>query len=158
MASQSKTLLQSDLQRLSQAGAISDAAVVAGPEGWQVMVQVHRTQYPIAAKRGGLRSFRRLETAVAFLQDAGLGQFRVDARGYDRQAHPANHRRPDAAAALRHAHEAAAHDAWFRGQVQAALREADDPATEWVAHEVVKIDLQQQRTALQARIQRLDAD
>ena len=43
--------------------------------------------------------------------------------------------RNDAAERMRYAHEAAAHDKWFRAQVEQALLEADDPNTQWVSHE-----------------------
>ncbi|MDZ3798092.1 MAG: hypothetical protein U0T03_04740 [Xanthomonadales bacterium] len=49
-------------------------------------------------------------------------------------------KRPDRAEALRRDHEAAAHDEWFRVEVQAAQAEADDPATPWVAHDDAKRD------------------
>ena len=39
---------------------------------------------------------------------------------------------------MRHAHEAAAHDKWFRAQVEQALTEADNPATVWLSNEEVK--------------------
>ena len=34
---------------------------------------------------------------------------------------------------LRHAHEAAAHDKWFRDQVAEAIKEADAPDAQWVS-------------------------
>jgi len=50
------------------------------------------------------------------------------------------------------AYATAAHDTWFRTQVQQALAEADDPHTAWVSHDATKQDMQRQRAALQARI------
>lgn len=49
--------------------------------------------------------------------------------------------RPDASQRLKRAHKAAAHDAWFRAEVEAGIKEADDPATEWVPHSKVIADL-----------------
>lgn len=46
----------------------------------------------------------------------------------------------------------AVHDKWFREQVAEALQEADDPSTVWIAHDIVKADMQRQREALLARI------
>ncbi|WP_137114101.1 hypothetical protein [Mesorhizobium sp. GR13] len=46
-----------------------------------------------------------------------------------------------------------ADDAWVREQVADAVREADDPNTEWVWHEVVKQDMARQRAELLARIE-----
>jgi hypothetical protein len=40
------------------------------------------------------------------------------------------------------------HDQWFRGEVEQALREADDPTIERIPHEVVRDDWQWRRTAL----------
>ena len=47
----------------------------------------------------------------------------------------------------------AAHDSWVREQVADAVREADDPATEWIPHAVVKQDMARQRAELLARIE-----
>jgi len=38
---------------------------------------------------------------------------------------------------MRQAHQAAAHDKWFRAQVEQALQEADDPNTVWLSNEKV---------------------
>lgn len=38
---------------------------------------------------------------------------------------------------MRHAHEAALHDNWFRAQVEQALTEADNPTTAWLSNEEV---------------------
>lgn len=46
-----------------------------------------------------------------------------------------------------------ADDAWVREQIADAVREADDPNTEWVPHEVVKQDMARQRAELLARIE-----
>lgn len=41
------------------------------------------------------------------------------------------------------------HDRWFRGEVERALSEADDPATSRLAHESVRSSWQQQRAAIE---------
>lgn len=46
-----------------------------------------------------------------------------------------------------------AHDTWFLAQIEEAMREADDPNTEWAPHEVVKQDMARQRAELLARIE-----
>jgi len=43
--------------------------------------------------------------------------------------------------AMKRAHEAAAHDRWFRSQVEEALREADDPSTLSIPHEQVMAEM-----------------
>ena len=45
------------------------------------------------------------------------------------------------------------HSEWFREQVEDAMREADNTATEWIPHAVVKQDIARQRAALLARIE-----
>ncbi|PSJ62521.1 hypothetical protein [Kumtagia ephedrae] len=45
------------------------------------------------------------------------------------------------------------YDAWFDAEIDAALKEADDPNTEWVPHEVVKEDMARQRAELLARLE-----
>ena len=79
----------------------------------------------------------------------GIEHFDVDAADYEAEG---GRTRPDRAEAMRRAHEAAGHDKWFREQVEEAIKEADDPNTEWVPHEVVKQDMARQRAELLARI------
>jgi len=44
------------------------------------------------------------------------------------------------------------HDAWFRGEVEQALREADDPNAEWISDGDAKASWAVQRAELRARI------
>lgn len=53
----------------------------------------------------------------------------------------ARHGRPDTAARVKRAPEAAEHDAWFREQVDQAIKEADDPKTKWVSHADAMADM-----------------
>ena len=46
---------------------------------------------------------------------------------------------------------ARAHDAWFRGEVEQALREADNPKTPRIAHENVDSNWRKQRAKLAKR-------
>ena len=41
------------------------------------------------------------------------------------------------------------HDRWFRGEVEHAVAEADDPATARLAHESVRSSWQQQRAVIE---------
>ena len=43
------------------------------------------------------------------------------------------------------------HDAWFRGEVEQALREADDPAVRRISHDDVKANWDRQRAGLTGR-------
>lgn len=55
------------------------------------------------------------------------------------------------AGAAQTAHEAAAHDRWFREQVQMALDEADKPDAEFIPHEQVMAEWEIQRAELLRR-------
>ncbi len=53
--------------------------------------------------------------------------------------------------AVRREEEAREHDAWFRGEVEQGMREADDPAVRRIPHEDVRSNWRQQRAALMKR-------
>jgi predicted transcriptional regulator len=53
--------------------------------------------------------------------------------------------------AVRRWHETQEHDAWFRGEVEQALREVADPAVGRVPHEQVISSWRQQRAELERR-------
>ncbi|MDQ2734191.1 MAG: hypothetical protein M3Y55_04190 [Pseudomonadota bacterium] len=72
------------------------------------------------------------------------GGFDVDAMNFDPQT-VSTYRRPDASESLKRAHAAAAHDQWFREQVAQGLKEADDPATQWVSRETVRAESARRR-------------
>lgn len=145
-----ETIDHGTLAELVEAGALRGAHVVGQPGGWSLRVKYGAAERSLAAQRSRqVRIFRRMETLVSYLKDVGIERFDVDAADYEAEGGKS---RPDRAEALRRAHEAAAHDRWFREQVEVALKEADDPATEWVPHEVVKQDMARQRAELLARI------
>ncbi|KAB2851466.1 MAG: hypothetical protein F9K41_15875 [Sphingopyxis terrae] len=129
---------------------IDGAHVVGQPGGWSLRVKYGAAERALAAQRSRqVRVFRRIETLVSYLKDVGIEHFDVDAADYQAEG---GKTRPDRAEAMRRAHEAAAHDKWFRDQIEEAIKEADDPNTEWVPHEVVKQDMARQRAELLARI------
>lgn len=119
-----ETIDHGTLSRLVEAGAIRGAHIVGQPGGWAVMVRYGMHERPLAAQRSrNVRLFRRFETLVSYLKGVGIARYDVDAANYDPDTLQAT-RRPDRAAALKRAHEAAAYDSWFRAQVQASI---DDP-------------------------------
>jgi len=136
-----------------RAGAVRGAHIVGQAGGWGVVFHYGQATPVLAARRGEVRTFARLETLVGYLKELGIAKFEVDASGYDPEK-PTRSRRADAAERLRHAHEAAAHDRWFRGEVEKALEEADDPNTEWVSQEEAKATWSKQRARLVKRIKR----
>lgn len=145
-----ETIDHGTLAELVEAGALRGAHVVGQPGGWSLRVEYGATERSLAAQRSRqVRVFRRMETLVSYLKDVGIERFDVDAADYEAEGGKS---RPDRAEAMRRTHEAAAHDKWFREQVEAAVTEADDPNTEWVPHEIVKQDMARQRAELLARI------
>jgi len=132
------TIDQNTLARLVEAGAVRGASIIGQPGGWGVVVQYGMTERALAAKRGAVRNFARFETLVGYLKKIGIAKYQVDATQYDPVTVKEERFRENAAERMRHAHEAAAHDKWFRGQVEQALQEADDPATVWLSNEEVK--------------------
>jgi hypothetical protein len=147
-----ETIDHTTLSRLVEAGAVRGARVVGQRGGWAVMIKYGMAERALAAQRSRqIRLFKRMETLISYLKEVGISRFDVDAADYAPET-VKTHSRPDRAEALRRAHEAAAHDRWFRGQVEEALHEADDPKTEWIPHDVVKQDMARQRAELLARI------
>jgi predicted transcriptional regulator len=55
---------------------------------------------------------------------------------------------------VRRQREAREHDAWFRREVEQAMREADDPAVRRIPHEDVASDWRRQRAELAERAAR----
>lgn len=147
-----ETIDHTTLSRLVEAGAVRGAHVVGQDGGWAVMIKYGMAERALAAQRSRqVRLFKRMETLVSYLKDVGISHFDVDAADYAPET-VKTHSRPDRAEALRRAHEAAAHDKWFREQVDIALREADDPNTVWVSNDDAKKEWAKKRAELAARI------
>ncbi|MFQ5776100.1 MAG: CopG family ribbon-helix-helix protein [Kiloniellaceae bacterium] len=53
--------------------------------------------------------------------------------------------------AVRRQQEAREHDAWFRGEVEQGMREADDPAVRRISHEDVRSNWRRQHAKLLKR-------
>jgi hypothetical protein len=147
-----ETIDHNTLSRLVEAGAVQGAHVIGQVGGWGVMIRYGMLERPLAATRSKkIRTFKKLETLVAYLKEIGISRFDVDATQYD-PATVQTYTRPDRAEAMRQAHEAVEHNKWFREQVEQGLKEADDPNAVWFSHEEVVADMQRQRESLIARI------
>lgn len=98
------------------------------------------------------RMWRSLDRCVEYLKnELHIARFELlDATNYSDVAQVGKSR-DDAAERLRKAHEAAAHDKWFREQVESGLAEADDPAAEWVTNEEANASWAKKRAALVKR-------
>jgi hypothetical protein len=132
-----ETIDHNTLSRLVEAGAVRAAHVIGQLGGWGVVIKYGMTERPLAASRSReVRLFKKLETVVSYLKEIGISRFDVDSVNYD-AAQLKTYSRPDRAEAMRQAHEAAAHDKWFRAQVQQGL----DDARPTVAHADVMADL-----------------
>ncbi|MDD5581013.1 MAG: hypothetical protein PHY16_17295 [Methylobacter sp.] len=124
-----ETIDHNTLIRLVEAGAVRGAHVIGQVGGWSLMIKYGILERPLSATRSKkIRTFKKLETLVAYLKEIGISRFDVDATQYDPTT-VQTYTRPDRAEAMRQAHEAVAHDHWFREQVILSLKEADDPAT-----------------------------
>lgn len=132
----SETIDHATLSRLVEAGAVQGAHIVGQGGGWSVVVQCGLTERSLAAQRSRqVRLFRKFETLVSYLKGVGIARFEVDAAQFDPDA-ARGPRRPDRTEALKKAHEAAAHDTWFRAQVQASLEDPRPSVPDEEAREV----------------------
>lgn len=114
-------------KQLIQARAIQGASIVGRAGGWSVVLKLGSTQRTLTAQRSkDVRVWRSLDRCVSFMKDE-LGVALIDQVDASRHAadSPARKTRADAAERLRRAHEAAAHDKWFRSQVEAGLHDLD---------------------------------
>jgi hypothetical protein len=115
------------LRRLVDAGAIVGAEVVAGSSGWRVVISYGRASQTLAATRGTPRTWRQFETLAGYLKELGIVEYRVNTAQFAADAAATkldDKRSATASERMKRAHQAAAHDTWFRAQVQAAI---DDP-------------------------------
>lgn len=145
------TIDHNTLARLAEADAVHSTHVVGQPGGWGVIIQYGAVQSALAATRSKqVRVFKRLETLVGYLKDIGIHRFDVDAAHFD-AATLKTYSRPDTSATLKQAHAALVHDRWFRAQVGQAVKQADDPAVQWVSNEAVMAESAKRRAAWRAR-------
>jgi hypothetical protein len=145
------TIDHNTLARLVEANAVRGTHIVGKPGGWGVIVKYGATESPLAATRSkDVRVFKRLETLVRYLKEIGINRFDVDTSDFD-SATVKTYSRPDTSATLKQAHAALVHDRWFREQVAQAIKEADDPSTQWVSNEAAMAEGAKRRAAWRAR-------
>ncbi len=90
------------------------------------------------------------ETTFTFRVDDELkASFAETAKAKDRSA--AQLLRVLMREAVQRQQEAREHDAWFRGEVEQGMREADDPAVRRIPHEDVRSNWRRQRAELAKR-------
>jgi len=144
-----ETIDHTTLSRLAEAGAVRSAHVVGQAGGWGIMVKYGMTEHALAAQRSNqVRIFRKFETLVNYLKGVGIARFDVDTANYGPDSHATARTRPDSAAKLKIAHEAAAYDKWLKAEIQEAI---DDPSPS-ISNEDAKLHFAGIREGLRKRI------
>ena len=150
MQTPDKTIDHSTLRRLVDAGAHVGAEVVGGAGGWGVVISYGRASQTLAATRGAPRTWRQFETLAGYLKELGIIEYRVNTAEFAPGAAAGKQddkRSITASERMKRAHQAAAHDTWFREQVQASI---DDPRPS-VDDQAVKKKFAAKRAALAKR-------
>jgi hypothetical protein len=140
-------------KRMVEASAIRGASIIGQPGGWSVILKLGMQEKPLGAQRSDKpRMWRSLDRCVEYLKkELHIARFELlDATNYSDVA-LVGKIREDSSLRLRKAHEAAAHDKWFRDQVEIGLVEADDPAAEWVTNEAANASWAKKRAELLKR-------
>lgn len=104
-----QTIDTATARRMAEAGTIRGVSIIGQSSGWSVMLKVGQTEKPLGGQRTDKpRTWRNLDTLIHYLRDVlrivrvdGLDTTRYSAEG------AAKRRRPDAAARMKRAHEAA---------------------------------------------------
>jgi hypothetical protein len=129
----SETIDHSTFTKLAEAGAVRSVHIMGQPGGWGILVKYGMTERALAAQRSQqVRIFRKFETLVGYLKGVGIVRFDVDAVNWNADG-LTTRARPDASAAMKKAHEAAAYDKWLRAEVQEAI----DDTSPTIAHDEV---------------------
>lgn len=150
MQTPDKTINHSTLRRLVDAGANVGAEVVGGADGWGVVIRYGRASQTLAAARGAPRTWRQFETLAGYLKGLGIVEYRVNTAEFAQgvvAGKPDDKRSATASQRMKRAHQAAAHDTWFREQVRASI---DDPRSS-VDDAVAKKEFAAKRAALAKR-------
>lgn len=145
-----QTIDTSLAKRLAEAGGVYGAAIVGKPGGWSVVLKLGVHEKVLGAQRTDKpRIWRSLDRCIDYLRSE-LSIVRVDSLDASQYCAEGNGvtSREDTAERMRRTHEAAAHDKWFRTQVEQAIVEADDPSTAWVSHEDAKASWAKKRAEM----------
>lgn len=152
----SQTIATAMAKQMVGAEAINGATIIGQPGGWSVMLKLGQIEKPLGAQRTDKpRLWRSLDRCVEYLKkELNIARFQLlDATNHSALDSLGGKGRADAAARLRNAHEAAAHDKWFRQQVAQGLAEADNPTTRWVSNESANANWIKKRAALTKRME-----
>ena len=144
------------LRTSTETGAVLGVTLRASGAGFFLCAETRRGESTLITTRDKKpRRFVDSGKALRLLQALGietatvnLTDWRPDEIEFERKP------RPDRAVAMRETFDAAAHDRAFRADVEAALREADDPATKWVPHDKVMAKLDRKVAKLAVNVKR----
>jgi hypothetical protein len=138
-----QTLSLDQLRAATQVGGIMSVTLRAEGGTFVVAVATRNGEdgFLVTTRTRQARRFRDPRKALLLLREIGITSVQVDATDWNPNEAAGGTPRPDRSEALKRAHEAAAHDRWFRAQVEEALREANDPATVGIPHEEVMGDM-----------------
>ncbi len=120
MATSAETIDQNTLERLVEAGAVRGADIIGHQGGWGIVVKYGMTERALAARRGSIRSFRKLETIITFLKKIGISQCQINSANFDPVHMKRNHVRPDASDRMKRVFEAKAYNDWLDKKLEAA--------------------------------------
>ena len=154
----SNTIDTAMAKRMAEASAIRGASIIGQPGGWSVVLKFGLQERPLGAQRTDKpRTWRSLDRAVAYVKDElHIARFDLlDATNHTNGEPMAGRTRADASERLRHAHQAAAYDKWFRAEIETAIVEADDPKTKWVSNEDANKSWAKKRAKLVKRAESL---
>lgn len=124
-------------RQMIEVAAINSVSIISTPDGWFAMLKLGTTEKPLGTLRNDKpRVWRSLDRCVEYLKnELHIVRFELlDASQSCNIAIKGGKSRIDASVRLRNTHEAAAHDKWFRLQVEEGLAEADDPETIWISN------------------------
>lgn len=142
-----ESISHSSLKLLVESGSVRSATAIAEGDCWSLVVRFGRSEKTLISKNGKVRAWRKLDTLAKYItKDLGIPRFETDGSDYD-PTHQSL-KRPDSSAVLKKAHEAAAHDEWFREQVQLGIDEADSDNAVWSSHDDVAKRAKKRREAL----------
>lgn len=150
-----QTLTLEQLRATTDAGGVLGVTLQAQGPAFLIKIETRRGDRLLATTRNREpRKFVDPRKAMLLLRDLGIRDMRIDgAQWRPEEADLEKTARPDRAQAMKQAHEAAAHDKWFREQVAQGLEEADDPATVWVSQEEASASWAKKRAELLARVE-----
>lgn len=142
-----ESISHSSLKLLVESGSVRSATAIAEGDCWSLVVRFGRSEKTLISKNGKVRAWRKLDTLAKYItKDLGIPRFETDGSDYD-PTHKSL-KRPDSSAVLKKAHAAAAHDQWFRNQVEDAVSEADNVNSIWTSQNDVSKRASERRKAL----------